>query len=156
PLHEMYRQAKHAGHFLIKGNQMLECLADLIWSGVAHRHPTLHFVSVEAGMGWIASHLHIWDRHWKDHHEWIRPKLEELPSSYFHRQFWVSFEQDRAGILTRELLNVDHLMWGSDYPHCEGTFPQSRKMVAEIFAGVPAEETCKMVRDNAAQLYGIT
>ena len=35
------------------------------------------------------------------------------------------------------------MMWGSDYPHSESTFPQSRKIVAEILAGVPDDEQAK-------------
>jgi predicted TIM-barrel fold metal-dependent hydrolase len=52
------------------------------------------------------------------------------------------------------MLNIDHLMWGSDYPHTEGTFPQSREQIARDFQGVPAAEVSKMVSDNAAALYG--
>ena len=59
------------------------------------------------------------------YHRWMEPKLNEPPSYYFKLQFWATFEDDRAGILTRHLLGIDRLMWGSDYPHTEGTFPFS-------------------------------
>ena len=51
------------------------------------------------------------DHWWTDHYRWMEPKLDEAPSTYFKRQFWATFEDDRAGILTRELIGVDRLMW---------------------------------------------
>ncbi|MGH7963959.1 MAG: amidohydrolase family protein, partial [Candidatus Binatia bacterium] len=70
------------------------------------------------------------------------------------RQVWSTFEDDRAGLLTRQFLNVDHLMWGSDYPHTEGTFPCSQQQIAKDFGDLSQDEVRKIVVDNAAQLYG--
>jgi predicted TIM-barrel fold metal-dependent hydrolase len=53
------------------------------------------------------------------------------------------------------MLNANGLMWGSDYPHTEGTFPHSREQIAKDFADLPPDVTRKIVRDNAAHLYGI-
>jgi predicted TIM-barrel fold metal-dependent hydrolase len=53
------------------------------------------------------------------------------------------------------LLNIDHLMWGSDYPHTEGTFPHSREQIGRDFAELPEAEARKFVIDNAARLYGL-
>jgi len=133
----------------------IRTVADLIWSGVPQRYPKLRFVIVEGGTGWIVSLLTFMDHWWADHRGWMQPKLNEAPSTYFHRQFWATFEDDRAGLLTRELMNVEHLMWGSDYPHTEGTFPHSREQVAKVFAGIPNSEVRMMVADNAARLYGV-
>ncbi|MGH7965716.1 MAG: amidohydrolase family protein, partial [Candidatus Binatia bacterium] len=101
---------------------MAHALTLLLGSAVPQHYPTLRFIFVEGGIGWIASVLRLMDHWWEDHHRWLEPRLEEKPSFYFHRQVWATFEDDRAGLLTREFLNVDHLMWGSDYPHTEGTF----------------------------------
>ena len=130
-------------------------LTDLILSGVPQSFPGLRFVMAEGGIGWIPSVLRLNDHWWEDHRHWMEPKLEEAPSSYFFRQFWATFEDDRAGLLTRELLNVDHLMWGSDYPHPEGVFPFSRQQIAKDFHDIPEHETVKIVGDNAAALYGL-
>jgi predicted TIM-barrel fold metal-dependent hydrolase len=54
----------------------------------------------------------------------------------------------------RDVIGVETLMWGSDYPHTEATFPRSREILAEILAGVPASEVRAIVCDNAARLYG--
>jgi predicted TIM-barrel fold metal-dependent hydrolase len=129
--------------------------AELIWAGIPQRYPSLRFVIAEGGIGWIASLLGMMDHWWKDHRRWMKPRLDESPSFYFHRQFWATFEDDRAGLLTRELLPIDHLMWGSDYPHTEGTFPHSREQIAKDFAGIAEEEVRKIVAGNAARLYGL-
>jgi hypothetical protein len=102
---------------------MQRAMADLIWGAVPQRYPKLRFVLVEGGIGWVASVLRSMDHWWTDHHHWMEPKVNEAPSFYFKRQFWATFEDDRAGVLTRELIGVERLMWGSDYPHTEGTFP---------------------------------
>lgn len=130
-------------------------LVDLIWSGVPARYPKLRFVMVEGGIGWIAALLNHMDHFWRDHHRWVEPKLDEPPSVYFKRQFWATFEDDRAGILTRDLIGVDRLLWGADYPHTEGVWPRSREQIAKDFVGVPEADVYKMVVDNAARLYNI-
>lgn len=135
---------------------MQRSMADLIWGAVPQNYPQLRFVLVEGGIGWIASVLRSMDHWWEDHRHWMEPKVNEAPSFYFRRQFWATFEDDRAGVLTRELIGVDRLMWGSDYPHTEGTFPYSREQVARDFAGIPEAEVYQMVAGNAARLYGLS
>lgn len=135
--------------------QPMRAMADLIWGAVPQRYPRLRFVVVEGGIGWVASLLGFMDHWWNDHRHWMEPKLDEAPSTYFKRQFWATFEDDRAGILTRELVGVDRLMWGSDYPHTEGTFPYSQEQIMRDFMGVPEAEVYQMVTGNAAQLYGL-
>lgn len=128
-------------------------LTSMIMSGAPLAFPQLKIVLVEGGIGWIAAILHTLDHWWEDHHRWLKPRLDEKPSVYCHRQFYFTFEEDRAGLLTRELLNVDHLMWGSDYPHTEGTFPRSREQVAKDFAGLEEELVRKLVAENCRRLY---
>ena len=52
----------------------------------------------------------------------------------------LSFQEDAIGIRLRDVIGVDNMMWGSDYPHSESTFPQSREILAEILEGVPDDE----------------
>ena len=66
----------------------------------------------------------------------------------------LSFQEDAIGIRLRDVIGVDNMMWGSDYPHSELTFPQSRKILAEILAGVPDDEQAKIVGGNTARVYG--
>jgi predicted TIM-barrel fold metal-dependent hydrolase len=133
---------------------MTDTIMRLIWGGAPTRFPKLKWSMVEGGIGWIASVLNFMDHWWDDHKGWMQPKLPETPSYYFHRQFFATFEDDRAGVLTRELIGVDNLMWGSDYPHTEGVWPFSRKKVANNFANIPETDTRKMVHDNVARVFG--
>ena len=64
-----------------------------------------------------------------------------------------SFQEDALGIQLRAYVGVENLMWGSDYPHAESTFPRSREIVDRIFQDVPDEEKRKIVGDNVARLY---
>ena len=52
------------------------------------------------------------------------------------------------------MIGVENLMWGSDYPHAESTFPESQRILEEILEGVPAEEQDKIVGGNCARVYG--
>jgi uncharacterized protein len=140
-------------HLKIAGQ--LRTFASLISSGVAMAYPKLRFVIVEGGIGWIAAVTRLMDHWWEDHHRWLEPHLDEPPSFYARRQFYHTFEDDRAGLMHLPLLNVDGLMWGSDYPHTEGTFPHSREQIAKDFHDLPAQTTNKIVRENAARLYGL-
>jgi predicted TIM-barrel fold metal-dependent hydrolase len=134
--------------------EMADPLLRLIWGGAPVRFPRLRWALVESGIGWIGSVLGVMDHWWNDHRGWLDPKLPEKPSHYFHRQFFATFENDRAGVLTRELLGPSNLMWGSDYPHTEGVWPFSRRLVSENFEGVDETDTRRMVHDNAVALYG--
>ena len=55
----------------------------------------------------------------------------------------------------RDIIGVDRLLWGSDYPHAESTFPKSREILDSILVDVPDEEKALIVGGNAARLYKI-
>ena len=77
------------------------------------------------------------------------------PSEYFRRQFYATFEDDEAGVLTRHLIGVDNLIWGNDYPHHDSIWPNSQAVIDRIFAGVSAEDREKMTSLNVLKLYNI-
>jgi predicted TIM-barrel fold metal-dependent hydrolase len=72
-----------------------------------------------------------------------------LPSDFFHHNVVLSF----IGIRLRDIIGVDNMIWGSDYPHSESTFPRSRKILAAILAGVPHDEQAKIAAGNTARVY---
>ncbi len=129
-------------------------MVQLIAGGACARHPDLKFVLAEAGIGWIPWLLVQMDDNHHRRHMWEVPQLELLPSEYFKRQGYSTFSDDIVGIITREIAGVGSLMWGSDYPHDEGTFPHSQEVIARMFEGVPEEDKAKIVSENAAKLYG--
>ena len=77
-----------------------------------------------------------------------------LPSDFFRRNVVLSFQEDAIGIRLRDVIGVDNMMWGSDYPHSESTFPQSRKILAEILEGVPDGEQAKPAPDHDPGIAG--
>ena len=66
----------------------------------------------------------------------------------------LSFQKDALGVRLRDVIGVDNMMWGSDYPHSESTFPQSRKILAEILEGVPDDEQTKPAPDPDPGIAG--
>ena len=84
---------------------------------------------------------------------WVRYRTDALPSDFFRRSVFLSFQEDEMGIRDRALIGVDTLMWGSDYPHTESTFPRSRAILERILDGVPGEERRQITASNAARLY---
>ena len=126
----------------------------MISSGALERHPNLKMAVVESGAGWLAWLLHVLDEQADKKHMWIRPRLALKPSEYFKRQGCVTFSDDPMALRNIEFTGADCLMWGSDYPHDEGTFPHSREVIERTFAGLSPADRTKIVHDNAAKLYG--
>jgi predicted TIM-barrel fold metal-dependent hydrolase len=131
-----------------------EPVAQLCSSGVLERFPGLRFVTVEAGIGWVAWLLHALDEAAHKHHFWVRPKLPLLPSEYWRRQGYATFQDDPVGLRLRDFTGVDNLMWGNDYPHHEGTWPHSQEVIAATMADLTDDERAKVLGLNAAKLYG--
>jgi predicted TIM-barrel fold metal-dependent hydrolase len=132
-----------------------ETLCYFAASGVLEKFPGLHLVFVETGAGWLAYACERMDEAFEEHENWVKPKLAEAPSAYVKRQCHVTLGADRAPLLTREITGIEPLLWASDYPHPEGTFPESQAVVARIFADVPEDEMQAIVGGNAAKLYGV-
>ena len=77
-----------------------------------------------------------------------------LPSEFFRRQGHVTFTDDPVALANLKFTGADGLLWGSDYPHDEGSFPHSREVIERTFVGVSETDKRKIVHDNAARLYG--
>jgi predicted TIM-barrel fold metal-dependent hydrolase len=131
-------------------------LCDLIFAGVFERHPRLTLAIVEFELAWAPHVLSAMDYTYRERHEEALYRFKDgmRPSDFFRRNVVLSFQEDALGIRLRDAIGVDNLMWGSDYPHSESTFPRSREILAEILAGVPEDEQAKIVGGNTARVYG--
>jgi len=131
-------------------------MCDMIFSGVFERHPTLTLAIVEFELAWAPHLLATMDYTYRERHEEAIYRFQDglRPSDFFRRNVVLSFQEDAVGIRLRDVIGVDNMMWGSDYPHSESTFPQSRKILAEILAGVPEDEQAKIVGGTTARVYG--
>lgn len=132
-----------------------ETLADLVLGGVLHRFPALRIVCTEFGAGWMGNWAERLDRGFARSRRFASPELDRLPSEYLRRQVYVTFETDRSAVATRSLVGVDRLMWASDYPHRDATWPRSSAVLEELFCGVDERDRQAMTRENVAALYGL-
>jgi beta-lactamase family protein len=107
------------------------------------RAKRLMLAIVEFELAWAPHLLSTMDYTYRERHGEAIYRFKDgmLPSDFFHRNVMLSFQEDAIGIRLRDVIGVDNMMWGSDYPHSESTFPQSRKILSEILAGVPDQET---------------
>lgn len=131
-------------------------LVELMCRGVALRHPRLKFVVSEFNAGWIAHWLDRIDQGLQREARFRgREYSGERAQDVWHRQFYATIEDDHPAIATRHLIGVDRLMWGSDYPHVDSTFPCSLEVLDEVFDGVPAADRAAITRNNVIELYGL-
>jgi predicted TIM-barrel fold metal-dependent hydrolase len=146
--------------FVNQDYQVRIALSEIIYSGVFERFPRLKVGAIEHELSWIPVFLQRLDYNYTDRPprgpEWRRfsdPNV--LPSDFFKRNVFVSFQEDPYGLRLRDVFTTDVLLWGSDYPHTESTFPRSREILGRILADVELEEIPKIVSGNAARVYGI-
>jgi uncharacterized protein len=131
---------------------MADFLTAMIFSGALERHPHLKIVFAESGIGWIPYHLERLDYEWEDQFKDL--PIKHKPSEYWRRQMYATYQQDATGIRLLEALGEDNIMWGSDFPHPDGVWPDSQQIIGEQLSHLPAATRRKLICDNAARLYG--
>ena len=134
---------------------MGEPIAIMIYGGVFQRFPDLKLVSVESGVGWFAFAANYMDETWEKQRHWVNSVLDKAPSHFWEKNIYGSFIHDRAGILMRDLPGAGNIMWSSDYPHSETTFPHSMDKIEELFAGVPEADKAMIIGGRAKALFNL-
>ena len=135
---------------------MAEPIAIFIFNGIFQRFPKLRIASVESGVGWFSWFTEYVTRTWEKQRFWTDSPLKEPPSYFMEKNVYGSFIQDRVGILCRGMPGGKNIMWSSDYPHSETTFPKSREIILRDFEGVPEADTRDIICNIARKLYGLT
>jgi len=132
-------------------------LVDFLFSGVLHRFPGVKLLYAEAQIGWIPYVLERTDDVWFTHRGWAhgQDKCPELPSSYYYRQVFSCFFKDPVGVSVIDQVGIDNVMFETDYPHQDGTWPRSREAAAEQFGHLPQDQVDKIARGNAIRLLGL-
>lgn len=135
----------------------------LMLSGVFERFPRLKFVMTETGCAWVVPMLERLDQvvaSIRDTGETGEIKyapdqvLPRLPSEYFHQNVWMGVSFPGPGdVAARDFLGPDRFMWGSDYPHDEGTHPYTREHLRSRFSALEPAEVHRLLAVNAAELY---
>ena len=135
-----------------------ELVTYMVAGGALDRHPALTMVVIEAGASWMVALGERLDEVNDAHQYYVRPKLGRKPSEILYRQVKATFQFDRACLQTIAATGHECLLWASDYPHMEGTFPRSRQVIDEVFGSAalaPAVEA-DILGGTAARLYGLT
>jgi predicted TIM-barrel fold metal-dependent hydrolase len=132
--------------------------AQWVLSGVFDRFPDLKILFAENQIGWLPFYLQGADvryernRYWAENLLGFTP-LSRPPSEYLMAHTLWGFQYDRVGVQIRELLNVDHLIWGSDFPHQESDWPNSMEILDRAFDGAPEDIRYKMTCGNAIDFF---
>ena len=128
----------------------------LMWSGVFERYPSIKYVLTEVGSGWVGEKLRVLEFKARDPiFKHFTKDLSLSPTEYFQRNCFLGssfLARHEAHFCTK--LGVDKFMWGSDYPHLEGTWPNTRKALTETFHDFEEEDIRAILGLNAAKLYG--
>ena len=131
---------------------LIQIIAAVIGAGVLERYPNLRLGFGESGIGWLPYALDRMDFEFEDR---FRDLMKLKPSEYWRRQCKATFQYDRIGPKLIDEIGLETLMWGSDYPHPDGVWPESSKYIEEQFAGLSAEQVHKITCENAARFYGL-
>ncbi len=137
------------------GAHTLPVVCDLLFSGVFERFTRLKLLLVEANIGWIPTLLEQVDDMFL-RYRWFTGGAEQMhtmPSRIFHRNFYATFMVDTVGIELRHRLNLEHIMWSTDYPHTGTEWPNNRISIERNFRGLPKGEVKAMLHDNCKTLY---
>jgi predicted TIM-barrel fold metal-dependent hydrolase len=128
----------------------------MVWAGVFERYPSLKLVFTEQRSSWVAEALADFDSIYFSNYQDLSELIPRPPSEYFHENCWlgVSF-MSRFEAEQRHELGVDRLMWGSDYPHFEGTWGYTDLSLRNTFSGLPTVEVAAMLGENAVRCYGL-
>ena len=142
------------------GNSGLNAV-QLLLSGVLGRYPKLQIYWAETQVGWLPYYYEQLDdvyrrsKHWMERYFGL-PPLEQEPSRYFREHFYWGFIYDPIGVRLRYNTGIDKIMWGNDFPHSAGDWPHSRRVIDEMFAGVPEGEKQRMLNGNAVKFFHLS
>jgi uncharacterized protein len=137
-------------------------ITSMIFSGLFDRHPKLKVLSVENDASWPLAVLERMDDRWIHDELWapIMGQRAEItsgrrPSQIFHDHVGCTFMRDRTAIVNREIIGRENLMWGADFPHFDGAWPNSAATLERQFDGVSLDDRMAIGRNNAIKFYNL-
>jgi predicted TIM-barrel fold metal-dependent hydrolase len=139
---------------IIRGVQ--DILTMLVFSGVFERHPKLKVVCAEADAGWVPHYTYRMDHAYERHRYWLESGVLSMPpSEYFKRNIYLTFQDDYAATHMTKLTATERLMWASDFPHNDGTYPHSQAVIEKLTEGMSAEDRARITGGNVSELFGL-
>lgn len=138
----------------IRGVQNIAMM--MVFGGVFERHPHLKVVLVEADAGWVPHLCSRMDHAWERHTQWMRTgRVPRPPSEYLRENFYFTFQDDYSVKHVTSGLNMEHVMWASDFPHSDGTYPHSREVMRRVTEGFSEAQRRAVLLQNVARLYAL-
>ncbi|RDV06609.1 amidohydrolase [Sphingorhabdus pulchriflava] len=137
-------------------NDAVEIITQLVAGGVLDRNPKAHILFAEHSAGWLWGLAERMDEVYNGHAPSISPKLSRLPSQIVRDQVHCALQNDTGSIATRRGVGIEALLFASDYPHSEGTFPFTRNVVDKMMAEHPdasIDDFVAVLGGNAAKLF---
>ncbi len=152
--------AKPRGHALNNFLGIIRAVQDvvgmMVLGGVFERHPDLKLVVAESDVGWLPHYMYRMDHAARINAEdGILKGLSKLPSQYIRSNVWATFQDDLTAYHSLGLMDVEHLLWASDFPHTDSTWPRSRQLIAEQAAHLNEAQHQAIFRDNTATLFNL-
>ncbi len=135
------------------GQMSLSACAEWLWSGYAVRYPNLKIAMSEGGVGWVAMLIDRLDNIVDRSGYGLDGFEGQRPADVLRRNFWFCTIDDPSTICTRHTIGVDHIMVEVDYPHGDGTWPDTQAVIERYWGDLPNVELRKMCCENAAALY---
>jgi predicted TIM-barrel fold metal-dependent hydrolase len=153
----------HGGYYRGPGGALLNyvettyggqrAVTKLIAGGVFDRFPDLRVIVSEGGATWgpfLADRL---DEGYRQHASAVRPTLRKLPSEYLYSNVYASFQHDRSAVVAVSAMGWRNVLWGSDYPHIEGTYGHTQKTLHELFDDVDDATRRRITVGAFAELF---
>jgi predicted TIM-barrel fold metal-dependent hydrolase len=132
----------------------ISILVHLLISRILMRHPSLKVVFSESSLSWGAYQVEFADQQFKEDGLMLEG-YDLKPSEMFQRQCYFTGWYGRAGIETRDIIGIENIMWGTNFPRSTSTWPHTQDELAEALRGVPEPERDRILFKNAAELYKV-
>lgn len=131
------------------------CVTHMISSGALDRFPKLKIMTAEAGVAWVPALGDRLDEAYRQHERYAHPKLTRTPTQIIKDQVYSSFQHDETALPAVIAHDYRNALWGSDYPHLEGTYPRTQEVLQGLFGHVPADVRHRVTLGAFEELFGI-
>jgi predicted TIM-barrel fold metal-dependent hydrolase len=140
------------------GSRGAQNAVQLVMSGVFDRFPNLQIYFAENQISWVPGFVEQFDRQYERNCYWARdvyglPLLKQKPSEYIRQHIYWGFFDDPVGLRLRHEVGVDRIMWSTDFPHVESSWPNSRQVLHQTLGEATEEERRKLTADNAVRFF---
>jgi predicted TIM-barrel fold metal-dependent hydrolase len=125
----------------------------LVASGALDRHPNLKILISEGGATWVPFLGDRMNEGYRQHGMFVRPVLSNLPKEILYRQVYASFQHDESAPAALTAMGYQNILWGSDYPHLEGTYGHTQKTLHELFDGVDEAARLRITQGTFLELF---